>query len=125
MAATLSGRALDVAEMQVAHLDFDADRYVIFDRAGASVDRGRYALDSAVTPWALDLHGDTSAGLGKWLRAICELGNDGFGAKTLTMSYALDGGERPISFEEADLPCRSPDQDRLVIKLVFKRLSAS
>lgn len=111
--------------MQVAHLDFDADRYVIFDRAGAPVDRGRYVLDPAVKPWALDLHGDASAGLGKVLRAICELRDDGYGAKLLTLSYALDGGERPITFDEADQPCRSPDTDRLVIKLIFKRLSAS
>lgn len=124
-AATLSGRALDVDEMQVAHLEFDADRYVIFDRAGASVDRGRYALDCRVKPWALDLHGDAGAGLGKCLRAICELHDDRFGAKSLTMSYTLDGGERPLSFTEADRPCQSPEKDRLVIKLVFKRLSAS
>jgi len=125
IAALLAGRELAIEEMQVAHLEFNDGSYIIFDRAGNPVDRGRYACDQAVLPWSLELYGDPTRGQGKVLHAIFEFGDDGLGSALLHLSYALDGGQRPASFDEAATPCHEPATDRLVIALQFRRLATA
>jgi uncharacterized protein (TIGR03067 family) len=125
IAAVLAGRPLDIAEMRVAHFEFDDLRYTIFDRAGTAVDQGYYELNQTVCPWSIDLNGDLGAAAGKKLQAICKLEDDGMGHDILHLSYALDGSHRPTSFVEAETLHSESDTERWVIAMQFKRLLAS
>ncbi|MGA0085368.1 MAG: hypothetical protein EBR00_06080 [Gammaproteobacteria bacterium] len=124
VAASVSGRVLDVAEIQVAHLQFDAERYVIFDRGGQPVNQGPYQLKINSQPWMLDLNTESSAP-SKSIAAICELGVDEAGTDLLTICYALEGAERPSSFAEAQDFSGPAETARLHLTLMFRRLPRS
>lgn len=124
VAASVSGRALDVAEIQVAHLQFDAERYIIFDRSGQPVNQGPYQLNTNAQPWTLDLNTESTAS-SKPIAAICELGVDEAGTDLLTICYALEGAERPISFAEAQDFSGPAETARLHLTLRFSRLPRS
>lgn len=122
--ASVSGRALDVAEIQVAHLQFDAERYIIFDRSGQHVNQGPYQLNINAQPWTLDLNTESSVP-SKSIAAICELGVDEAGTDLLTICYALEAGERPSSFAEAQDFSGPAETARLYLTLTFRRLPRS
>ena len=124
VAASVSGRVLDVAEIQVAHLQFDAERYVICDRGGQPVNQGPYQLKINSQPWLLDLNTESSAP-SKSIAAICELGVDEAGTDLLTICYALEGAERPSSFAEAQDFSGPAETARLHLTLMFRRLPRS
>jgi uncharacterized protein (TIGR03067 family) len=124
VAASVSGRELDVAEMQVAHLQFDDQRYVIFDRRGEPVNQGPYQLYLGTRPWLLDLLGEPKSSA-KSIAAICELESDQTGIDVLKICYALEGGERPSSFEQAQAFSGPEQIAHLYLTLTFRRLVRS
>lgn len=97
VAADISGRALDVAEMRVARFIIEYASYRIVDRDERTVDEGELRLDETAMPCALDLVGIDGPHAGRCLYAIIE--QDG---ERLRICYDLERGERPRSMQPVD-----------------------
>lgn len=117
--AWLSGRELDLAELRVARLEFDATNYRIIDRAGDVVDHGRYRLDRHVSPTTLDFVGEAGINADRTLEAVVDLGVDAAGRDQLTLCYDVDSGPRP---EAVLAPGEHPGDETLILTLCYARV---
>jgi uncharacterized protein (TIGR03067 family) len=108
VAADVSGRQLVVAQLRVARLVIERDRYQIVDRDGQVVDSGELQLDEAAFPCALDIVGLHGPHAGKRLLAIIELDAD-----RLYVCYDLERDERPSSMR--------PGRDQLLLSITYVR----
>jgi hypothetical protein len=61
----------------------------------------------------------------KSIAAICELESDQTGIDVLKICYALEGGERPSSFEQAQAFSGPEQIAHLYLTLTFRRLVRS
>ena len=111
VAADVSGRQLELAQLRVARLIIERDSYRIVDHADQVVDRGELQLDQAALPFALDIVGQHGPHAGKRLRAIIELDAD-----RLCVCYDLERGERPLSMR--------PTVDQLLLSITYVRAAA-
>ena len=111
VAADVSGRQLEVAQLRVARLIIERDSYRIVDHADQVVDRGELQLDQAALPFALDIVGSHGPHAGKRMLAIIELDGD-----RLCICYDLERGERPLSMR--------PTVDQLLLSITYVRAAA-
>jgi uncharacterized protein (TIGR03067 family) len=108
VAADVSGRPLPVAQLRVARLVIERDRYSIVDHAAQVVDSGALQLDESAIPCALDIVGMLGPHAGKRLRAIIDLDGD-----RLCVCYDLEHGTRPASMR--------PQVDQLLLSITYER----
>jgi uncharacterized protein (TIGR03067 family) len=111
VAAEVSGRQLEVAQLRVARLIIERDSYRIVDHADQLVDRGELQLDQAAFPFALDIVGSHGPHAGKRMLAIIELDGD-----RLCICYDLERGERPLSMR--------PTVGQLLLSITYVRAAA-
>ena len=107
VAADVSGQVLEIGELRVARLSFDAERYEIVDHAGAVVDAGTWQLGVLDNPRAIDLLGNAGPNAGRCVLAIIALDGD-----RLCLGYDMERDQRPSGWR-----CE-PDQLLLNITLV-------
>jgi uncharacterized protein (TIGR03067 family) len=107
VAADVSGHALDIAELRVARLSFDMERYAIVDHAGEIVDQGTWQLGALDNPRSLDLIGNAGPNAGRRVLAIIALDGD-----RLCLGYDMERDQRPSGW------LCEPDQLLLSITLV-------
>jgi uncharacterized protein (TIGR03067 family) len=107
VAADISGQVLDVRELRVARLSFDAERYAIVDRSGEVVDAGTWQLGALGNPRSMDLLGSQGPNAGRCVLAIIALDGD-----RLCLGYDMERDQRPSGWR-----CE-PDQLLLSITLV-------
>lgn len=117
--AWLSGRELDLSELRVARLEFDATNYRIIDHAGDIVDHGRYRLDRVVSPTALDFVGEVGINADRTLETLVDFALDTSGDDRLTLCYDVDGGPRP---DAVLAPGERPEADALILTLCYSRV---
>jgi uncharacterized protein (TIGR03067 family) len=110
VAADVSGRPLAVAQLRVARLIIERDRYRIVDHAAEVVDSGELQLDQAAFPCALDITGLHGPHAGKRMLAIIELDGD-----RLCVCYDLEQRERPASMR--------PKADQLLLSITYVRVA--
>jgi uncharacterized protein (TIGR03067 family) len=107
VAADVSGQVLDIAELRVARLSFDLERYAIVDHAGQIVDEGTWQLGALDNPRSIDLLGNAGPNAGRRVLAIIALDGD-----RLCLGYDMERDQRPSGWR-----CE-PDQLLLSITLV-------
>jgi uncharacterized protein (TIGR03067 family) len=107
VAADVSGQLLDVSELRVARLNFEAQGYAIVDHAGQVVDTGRWELGALGDPRPLDLIGHAGPNAGRRVLAIVALDGD-----RLCLGYDMERDRRPSGWR-----CE-PDQLLLSITLM-------
>ena len=108
IAACVGPSELDVTELRVRYLLLEAGTYRIIDRSNQVVDGGRYHLNEACTPPAMDIVGDHGPNAGRSMLAVFQLHGD-----ELTVSYDLEGHARPASL--------APSQDRPLLRITYSR----
>ena len=107
VAADVSGQVLEIGELRVARLSFDAERYEIMDHAGEVVDAGTWQLGVLDNPRSIDLLGNAGPNAGRRVLAIIALDGD-----RLCLGYDMERDQRPSGWR-----CE-PDQLLLNITLV-------
>ena len=112
VAADVSGRQLEVAQLRVARLIIERDSYRIVDHADQVVDRGDLQLDQAAFPFALDFVGSHGPHAGKRMLAIIELDGD-----RLRVCYDLESDERPSNMQ--------PQADQLLLSITYVRAAVA
>ena len=112
VAADVSGRQLEVAQLRVARLVIERDSYRIVDHADQVVDRGDLQLDQAAFPFALDFVGSHGPHAGKRMLAIIELDGD-----RLRVCYDLESDERPSNMQ--------PQADQLLLSITYVRAAVA
>lgn len=118
--AWLSGRELDLTELRVARLEFEAGTYRIIDRVGEAVDQGRYRLDRAVSPTSLDFVGEAGLNADRTLEAVIDLSVEADGSGQFILCYDVDGGPRP----DAVLPPgERPEGEALILTMTYARVA--
>jgi uncharacterized protein (TIGR03067 family) len=108
VAARVGSDPLAVGELRVRYLLLEAGSYRIIDRSNQVVDTGRYRLDEACSPPALDIIGRTGLGAGRTLRAVYRLAG-----AALTVCYDLEGGARPLTL--------GGGSDQLLLTIAYAR----
>jgi len=108
VAANVSGRQLNVAQLRVAQLVIESETYRIVDRSDITVDCGELHLDEAAVPWALDLIGIEGPHAGKRMCAIIEFDGD-----RLCVCYDLECELRPQTMQ--------PRGDQLLLSITYAR----
>lgn len=106
--ASVAGSQLAVGELRVRYLVLEAGGYRIIDRSNRVVDDGRYLVDDAPAPPAMDIFGHSGLSAGRTMHAIYELTGD-----ELTVCYDLQGGERPSGMR--------PRKDQLLLRITYTR----
>jgi uncharacterized protein (TIGR03067 family) len=109
VAADVSGRALDVAELRVSRLIILHETYHIVDRSDQVVDSGELLLGAPSLPRTLDIIGVEGPNAGKRMLAIIELDGD-----HLCVCYDLESEERPVTME--------PQKDQLLLSITYARV---
>jgi uncharacterized protein (TIGR03067 family) len=107
VAADVSGQALNIDELRVARLSFDAGGYAIMDHDGQVVDAGIWQLGTLGNPSSIDLVGNAGPNAGRRVLAIFALDGD-----RLCLGYDMERDQRPSGWR-----CE-PDQLLLSITLV-------
>ena len=107
VAADVSGQVLDIRELRVARLSFDAEYYAIVDHAGQVVDAGTWQLGALDNPRSIDLIGNAGPNARRRVLAIIALDGD-----RLCLGYDMERDQRPSGWR-----CE-PDQLLLCITLV-------
>jgi uncharacterized protein (TIGR03067 family) len=107
VAADVSGQVLDIRELRVARLNFDALGYAIVDHEGLVVDAGTWQLGVLGDPRSIDLIGNAGPNAGRRVLAIIALDGD-----RLCLGYDMERDQRPSGWR-----CE-PDQLLLSITLV-------
>ena len=107
VAADVSGQILPTAELRVARLSFEVDRYTIVDHSGVVVDAGHWQLGAPMNPRPLDLIGDAGPNAGRRVLAIIALDGD-----RLCLGYDMEHERRPLGWKH------EPDQLLLCVTLV-------
>ena len=74
VAADVSGQVLEIGELRVARLSFDAERYAIMDHDGEVVDAGTWQLGAVGNPRSIDLLGSAGPNAGRRVLAIIRAG---------------------------------------------------
>jgi len=108
VAVSVAGQSLEPAELRVRYLLIEGEGYRIIDRSNRVVDSGRYTLNAARTPAAIDIVGEQGPYAGRRLCAVYQLEGD-----ELTLCYDVEGGERPASF--------APRRDRAQLLITYER----
>ena|ERR1019366_1398835 len=111
VAADVSGHPLAVAQLRVARLVIEHDRYRIVDHAEQVADSGELQVDPAAFPCALDLIGMHAPHAGKRMLAIIERAGN-----RLCICYDLEHCERPRSLR--------PVADQLLLSITYVRAAA-
>jgi uncharacterized protein (TIGR03067 family) len=106
--ASVAGNQLPVDDLRVRYFVLEAGGYRIIDRSNRVVDDGRYLIDPAPAPPAMDIVGLGGLSAGRTLHAIYELQGD-----ELTVCYDLQGGERPAGMR--------PRNDQLLLRITYTR----
>ena len=107
VAADVSGQVLEIGELRVARLSFDARGYAIVDHDGEVVDAGTWQLGALGNPRSIDLIGNAGPNAGRRVLAIIALDGD-----RLCLGYDMERDQRPSGWR-----CE-PDQLLLSITLV-------
>jgi len=108
VAANVSGRQLNVAQLRVAQLIIESTTYRIVDRSDTTLDCGELHLDEQAVPCALDLVGVEGPYAGKRMCAIIELDGD-----RLCVCYDLERELRPRTMR--------PLGDQLLLSITYAR----
>ena len=108
VAADVSGQALPVAELRVAHLSFAADHYSIVDHSGEIVDAGDWELGAPMNPRPLDLIGKAGPNAGRRVLAIVALDGD-----RLCLGYDMERDRRPSGWKH--------EPDQLLLSITWVR----
>jgi uncharacterized protein (TIGR03067 family) len=112
VAANVSGRQLNVAQLRVAQFIIERESYRIVDRNDRSLDHGELQWDEEAVPCALDIIGLEGPHAGKRLRAIIELDGD-----RLCVCYDLEHELRPRSMR--------PAGEQLLLSITYARAAPS
>jgi len=109
VAAYIAGEVLPVTELRIARLLIKSAGYQILDHQQRVVDCGEVRLNTAVSPFAMDIVGLEGPNAGRTLLAIYEISND-----LLSICYDMEGdGKRPRSMQ--------PEVDQILLLITYAR----